>query len=331
MALPSLPGGAFLPAPPSQSFMTRRIIYFSPPPSRITGGIKTIFRHVEMLVASGIDAVVAIKDGVRPTWFASTAPLRPIERGSFRRSDILVFPEDQPVLLQRFRRFPLHKVVFCQNAYYAWHGIGRSPDLAADGVRTLLAVSRSVADYLARRFEGMPIATVSCAVDTALFRPAAKRLQVAYAPRKRPTEAGFIRDWVDHRLAHAAPFVKISGMSEAQVAETLGQSAVFLALSRMEALPLMPLEAMASGCIVAGFTGIGAREYASAANGFWCDDDDFPACVEAVVRAVELARGGAADYDAMRAEGARTAAAYSIAAVTERLVAFWRAEMERLR
>lgn len=316
-------------APFPQNPMTRRIIYFSPPPSQITGGIKTIFRHVEMLTAAGIDAVVAIKEGARPTWFDSTAPLRPIEGGSFRRSDILVFPEDQPRLLTYFRHAPLHKVVFCQNPYYAWRGIGQSRSLPADGVRTLLAVSRSVADYLARRFEGIPVATVPCAVDTSLFRAAGKRLQIAYAPRKRPMEASFIRDWVEHRLQRAVPFVKISGMSEARVAETLGRSAVFLALSRMEALPLMPLEAMASGCIVAGFTGIGAREYATPANGFWCEEDDFPACVDAVVRAVALARDGGADCDAMRAEGARTAAAYSLAAVSKRLLAFWRAEMER--
>lgn len=306
--------------------MRRRIIYFSPPPTRITGGIKTMFRHVEMLVEAGIDAHVAIKEAARPTWFDSSAPLLPIEARGYRASDVLVFSEDQPTILRYFRRIRLHKVVFCQNPFYAWYGIGSSRDLAKEGVRTLLAVSESVAAYLRSRYAGLPVATVPCAVDTTLFRPAAKRLQVAYAPRKRPIEAKFVLDWANHRLKGEVPFVQISGMSESQVAVILGESAVFLALSRLEALPLMPLEAMAGGCLVAGFTGIGGREYAHPANGFWCEEDDCAACVDAVVRAVELARAATPECEAMRAAGERTAATYSLPAVAERLVAFWRAE-----
>src|SRR5262245_44010828 len=113
--------------------MGRRIIYFSAPPTRITGGIKTMFRHVEMLVAAGFDASIAIKDAVGPTWFQSTAPLRRVDDHSYRKSDILVFAEDQPSLLRYFRRTPMHKVVFCQNPFYAYRGIGTSRDLAKDG------------------------------------------------------------------------------------------------------------------------------------------------------------------------------------------------------
>ena len=68
----------------------------------------------------------------------------------------------------------------------------------------------------------------------------------------------------------------------------MGIAKVFLSLSRLEGFGLTPLEAMASGCVVAGFTGIGGREYAIPDNGFWADEDDFPACVAGLAKAVEL-------------------------------------------
>ena len=63
-------------------------------------------------------------------------------------------------------------------------------------------------------------------------------------------------------------------------AAAMGEAGVFLSLGRLESLGLTPLEAMACGCIVAGFTGIGGQEYASPANGFWAAEDDFPSCIK---------------------------------------------------
>ena len=53
----------------------RRIVYLSPfPNSLVTGGIKVMFRHVEMLRAMGIDACVFSPQGL-PIWMSSSAPL----------------------------------------------------------------------------------------------------------------------------------------------------------------------------------------------------------------------------------------------------------------
>lgn len=51
---------------------------------------------------------------------------------------------------------------------------------------------------------------------------------------------------------------------------------------------------MACGCVVAGFTGIGGKEFASPANGFWVDEDDCEAAADALAQAVELVRNGGA-------------------------------------
>ncbi|MFY9288526.1 MAG: hypothetical protein WAO98_08495, partial [Alphaproteobacteria bacterium] len=43
-----------------------------------------------------------------------------------------------------------------------------------------------------------------------------------------------------------------------------------------------------AGCVVAGFTGLGGKEYAHEQNGFWASEDDFPTCVANLKKAVDL-------------------------------------------
>jgi glycosyltransferase involved in cell wall biosynthesis len=50
-------------------------------------------------------------------------------------------------------------------------------------------------------------------------------------------------------------------LTEDQYAKELNTSKVFLATSSQEGMPTSTLEAMASGCIVIGFSGIGGNDY----------------------------------------------------------------------
>jgi glycosyltransferase involved in cell wall biosynthesis len=123
-----------------------------------------------------------------------------------------------------------------------------------------------------------------------LFKPAAKKNIIAFMPRKRRIEATYIRDMFRFTYPEYRNWEwhEISGKTESEVAALLGESRVFLSLSRLEGFGLTALEAMAAGCVVAGFIGIGGREYANDQNGFWAGEDDFPTCVEQLKKAVEL-------------------------------------------
>jgi len=69
------------------------IYYISPDLSRPSGGVRTIYRHVDALNDCGFDAAVLhTKRGFRCEWFANTTKLvyPPIELTS---SDLLVVPE----------------------------------------------------------------------------------------------------------------------------------------------------------------------------------------------------------------------------------------------
>ena len=240
--------------------MAQRIVYLSWPATEITGGIKLVFRHVEILREAGFDAVVATPGGEPPQWLETTAPLLDVAQVG-QEDDVLAFPENHAGLLRDFAERPNRKVVFCQNPFMVFRGLGGKRDYREFGVSAILAVGNLAAEFCRRRFPGLPLRTVPVMVDPAVFHfQANKKLQIALAPRKRPMEAAFVQDFfrATHPEWRAIPWIEISGRAEKEVAALLKDSAVYLSLCRFEAVPLSIMEAFACGCVVAGFTGTGA-------------------------------------------------------------------------
>jgi len=164
-------------------------------------------------------------------------------------------------------------------------------------------------------------------IDRGLFHfQPQKRLQIAFAPRKRPLEAAFIQDLfrAENAEFRSIPWMQITGVSEQQVATILKDSAVYLSLSRFEAAGLSILEAMAGGCVVAGFTGFGARDYTTAANGFWAAEDDCLDCVDQLRRAVRLVTDGGVMHRDMLKAANIAASHYNAERFGKRVVEFWR-------
>jgi hypothetical protein len=303
-----------------------RIVYLSWPAGEISGGVKAAFGHVEVLRAAGMDAVIVTADGMAPTWFGSTAPVVPLD--AVRPDDVLVFPENDAALLQRFAGTPQPKLVFCQNPAFVWRGLDEKASYADFGVQRILCVSHTVAQFCRRRFPGIALAVTPYFVDHERFIcPPTKKLQIACVPRKRPTEAMAVRD-LFRALAPAfamVPWVLVQQASEAKVAEAMGESAVFLSLARLEAHSMTTLEAMACGCLVAGFIGnSGPNDSATAANGLWAPEDDLQACADRLVQAVGLVREQGPLYQGMVANARRTAAAYRREEVGRQVAAVWR-------
>ncbi|MDR3424025.1 MAG: glycosyltransferase family 4 protein [Alphaproteobacteria bacterium] len=291
-----------------------KIIFFCPPTSVVNGGIKHIFRMAEALIAQGREAVVFEQNASRPTWFVSTAPIVGQGGLTIGADHIYVLPEDQPHILADFARLPGRKVVYSQNHFYGALGIAKAESFADYGVTDILCSSRTIYDHCRLRHKDVRAHVVPCAVDPALFKPAERKDDIiVFMPRKRPIEAVYIRDMF--RFSHPPlrdwAWQEIANVSEAEVAAQMGKARVFLSLSRLEGFGLTPLEAMASGCVVAGFTGIGGREYASPENGFWAGEDDFPACIQSLAKAVEFASASGAALEKHQLSCRQTLFAYT--------------------
>ena len=307
-----------------------RIVYIAAQPGSNSGGNKIAFRHVETLQALGYDAVVRSPAGTRiPTWFQHDAPIEDASR-PLEDSDILVIPEDAAVILRHCARLPNRKVIFCQNPVaLTGYGLARLLPEERDAYRVFMACGSGIAGLIARYFTYDMISVVPAFADERLFRPAAKEPVIACAPRKRPAEFEAIR-FLFSRL-YAGPtawrWEVLETASEAEVAGVMGRASLFLSLARMEAVSLTTLEAMACQCLVAGFTGIGPREYTTSVNGIWVEEDDCEAAARALAQAAALADQGGGAAALMRHAAGVTAAQWTHAAFVETFATFWRDRM----
>lgn len=172
----------------------RRIVFLCPfARIDITGGIKTVYRHAELLAQSGLDAWIWQPDG-KPAWFESTARILNESHFSPSPEDVLVFPETLNGVLAELVQADLaaKKVLYCQNHYYAlFNSIApeRMAELRFDAVA---CQSRIAQNFIERVLHLKEVKIVPCVIDTELFRPRQKRVQIAFIPRKLPRESAAI-------------------------------------------------------------------------------------------------------------------------------------------
>ena len=255
------------------------------------GGVRKIYDQVDILNDAGIEAsVIQGQRGYRPTWWPNQTRITyaPVE---VRGSDILVWPE---YLSHHARRSGARQVIFAQNAYGLF--ADADPVLGAltygrPAVLAVAVVSEDNAAYLRYGWPDVETVILPTGIDPTVFRPGPKRRQIAYSSRRRYRAVqqvlGLLRT---HGVLDGWHLAEIVRMNHAQVAETLRNSALFLSFSEREGLGLPPLEALASGCHVIGFAGMGGREYFDPRYTEQIPEDD----IVAYARAVETWLG---DYD----------------------------------
>jgi hypothetical protein len=302
-----------------------RIVYLVFSRGGLSGGHKIILRHVEALRDLGFSAIARTGPiNKLPTWFEHRAP---VEVGTpFKDDDVLVVPSDALPVLAQAVDFKQRVVVFVQSLF----------DVAAESFEvldrypaerlTLIAAAPGIAAMLAKAYPDAQVELVPAFADERLFRPAAERQDaVAHIPRKRPLEVAAIRGFLKklHPEWPHLPWRAIEEASEAETAAVMGSSSLFLSLGRLEGLGLTPLEAMSAGCVCAGFTGVGGRDFATPENGFWVPEDDCQAAAEALCQAADLTRSGGPALARYREASRATAAQWSYAAFLGRLEEVW--------
>jgi glycosyltransferase involved in cell wall biosynthesis len=306
----------------------RRILYLSKHFGYPLGGVRIAHHHVAMLNRNGFDATIVLVDGKRDSFFEADIPIDVLTPDfRLRASDIVVIPEPWGDQMKRLARFPIRRLMFCQNHFYLFHGLGPGRSFEDRGVHGVFCCSEVISDYISRVF-GLPeVPIIHNGIDHTLFKPGVKKRQIALMPRKMRLETNFIYETfarMHPRLADI-PYVVIDGMSEDQVAEHLAESAVFLAMSRMEGFGLPPIEAMASGCIVVGFKGDGGRSFATPENGIWCTAEDWFSAADGLAHAIDLFDSG--EGESYMQAGIETASQYTLQRMERDVVAFWDREL----
>lgn len=253
-----------------------RIFYFCFDNPQPMGGNKQIYRHVDILNRHGLPAwVVHGTEGFRLAWFDNETPVMSLERfgATFdEERDWLVVPEDLGAATGGMPG--RNKVIFNQSFHYGFRTLGRDtpesyPPLHPD-VRAMLTVSEHSRALLKFTYPGTPVLRVRNGIDPDRyrFRPAReKRRQVVCVPGKNGLDVLSVRHMVQSRAAQGLNVLGdftwrfVDRWTEAEVAQALQESALFLSLSLQEGFSLMPLEALACGCLVVAYGIPTVREY----------------------------------------------------------------------
>lgn len=303
-----------------------QILYECRDISAPSGGVRRLYRHVEILNRNGWPArILHHLPGFRPTWFETEAPVVYWnEKLKLARGDVLVIPEGHTDILVRTAGAEYERVLIALNwaNIYARLPLGR--DWRDFGIRHVIAGSRYEQEFIARSM-GLESTVIASGVDHTLFRPAArKKCQIAYMPRKNENWFHIIASIFRSRGGDLAdvPFVPVDKASHREVGRVLSESAVFLATGFPEGLARPPLEAMASGCLVVGFAGRGSLEYMEhERNCLLAEDMDALTAAEHLVTAVRRFQSGEAAQ--MQAAALQTAAAYSLEREERNVLRYW--------
>lgn len=244
---------------------TPAVYYLAPHLAEPAGGVKVMYRHVDLLNEMGIPAAILHEPtGFRAAWFANTTRIESAESIRLRSNDILVIPECYGPglsLLPDVRTY-----IFNQGAYHTFDlidlGTPGAPYSAVPQLQGILTVSQDSQELLEFSFPGVGLWRTRPVIDEKVFHraPEPGRKALAFLPERRREER--------HQLMHMLQargvdwdLVPIAGVTETGVADLMRGSAVFLSFSEREGFGLPPAEAMASGCYVIGYPGGGGREF----------------------------------------------------------------------
>jgi glycosyltransferase involved in cell wall biosynthesis len=249
------------------------VVYYLTPDQRSPrGGVRMMYRHVDLLNQAGIEAAVLhSRTGFRCEWFGNSTRVTSAGATTLTTDDILVVPE---YYAPGYGVLPVgpRKIIFNQGAYHTFDyspfgaGIPGAPYTDVDNVIMMLTVSEDSAALLRYAFPDIPVHRARAVVDRKVFHPtpdaAPRPRRIAFIPRRRPQERQQLLQMLAARsVLDGWELVPIEGRTEQQTADLMRGSAIFLSFSERDGFGLPPAEAMACGCFVVGFTGGGGRDY----------------------------------------------------------------------
>jgi len=254
--------------------MAKPTIYvFAPDLAHPLGGMRMLYRHVDILNANGFQSyIVQSSRDFKIDWFGYSTPVLH-GRMDMKDDDIAVFSEIGGLKIAEWAAGK-RKVIFNQNAYYTFvryplEGKVKSPYTHPEVVAGMV-VSEDSREYLEYVFPKLPIYRIRYSINPKLYYTSGKKKkQICFMPRKNVEDAKQVLYMLRYREALAGWSIRpIDGVTESEAAEILRDSLIFLSFGHPEGFGLPAAEAMACGCVVVGYHGNGGREFFTEETGF---------------------------------------------------------------
>lgn len=244
-----------------------KIYYMCPDLTAPTGGIREIYRHVDLLNASGYEAYVFHhRFGFKCSWFTNNTKVAYQSVTPVTEEDILVFPEVYGPNVGDHAK-GIRKVMFNQNVYYMFNLYDYSEDMSTPyldpSVLGTMVVSEDSKWHMDYIFPDHKTIKIINSVDTELFSyRKEKKRQIAFMPRKHPEDSVHVFNALKFRGSLKGwKLVPIENKSIEDTAEIMAESAIFVNFSKVEGFGYPPAEAMACGSLAVGSHAWAAREY----------------------------------------------------------------------
>ena len=239
------------------------------------GGVKQIHRLAEGLVHTGRSATI-IQDSAsfHPGWFTSNVAT--VSKSDlFKRTDlhpskdIFILPETYAPRFSTYcPSFP--KIIFNQNGSYSfgtnsskgWFKVSRLLHLYSHPeIKRILTVSEYDSNLLVNGFS-IPAERVGLIVnpigDMPKILPSRKAKSIVYFTRKNQKDVSIVVEMIKHSgFANDWSFLPISNLPHSQVLNAFQSSWLYLSFGHPEGFGLPVAEALANGCAVVGYTGLG--------------------------------------------------------------------------
>ncbi len=257
--------------------MTKKLAIFLPPLQSVSGGFAVLVNLAKHLASAGYDVCFVVKEG-EMLYASYTQTFPHIEVPIVYWDNIVLGPDYVWIVPEGWVNallLGLKAKARCVVYMQAWSfglnalpGETRWDQLDVD----FIYVSDPVRMCL-QTITGKDGPVLRPGIDSKLFYPTAMSddpvknpIRIAWMPRKNKVFSDLIQHALQDRLARLNPhiriqWVRLQHLSHAEVAETLRTCHIFLATGFPEGCPLPPLEAMASGCMVVGFGGLGGWDY----------------------------------------------------------------------
>lgn len=161
---------------------------------------------------------------------------------------------------------------------------------------------------------GIDVTLIDNYIDTTKYsyQPERKKSKIAYIARK-DTSGETLRCIFERKggLCKSWEWAPLSNLSEEEYSRQLAESKIFLATSSQEGMNISVLEAMASGCVVVGFSGVGGNDYmigsGNKQNCFLAESGNLPEFGKTLERVIVQWDNDKHIYDLLIANGIETA------------------------
>ncbi|MBF0119510.1 MAG: glycosyltransferase family 4 protein [Desulfobacterales bacterium] len=229
-----------------------------------SGGVKIIYQHCDLLNKNGIQAFPVHLGDFVIDWFAHQSNSITTDKAIslINENDVVICPEVIPRAADIFKC--RRKIAFVQNWFLTEIAMKQDKSYEDFGFYGILACSNYIKEYMSTRSR-LECKVVTNGIDLNLFRPAPEKrinMRVLCFNRRNIDNFRDARKLLPDILNKSAEFIELENKySQNQVIEFYQSSDIFAAIGYPEGFALPPIEAMACGCSVIGFTGGGAKEF----------------------------------------------------------------------